>query len=280
MSGRPNHCYNDWVFFIMHRILIAASETQTQEALRQEFGKAGFEVFPAPDGEQAQQIAAKRVPDLIICDINLPKLSAFEFCKGVKNNTLLKDIPIIVLTEPKSSVEDSFRYLGVKDFIQKPFQPAAVLERGNALLGRAKIMHVQKTKILFHCSKPLLFQQVRDVCEGVPQFAAKYMEQGSLLVAKAKEFIPDIVILDLFMADMQADDAIAAMRKVPELANTAILTYYSPISEADDNYTIQAKMIEVQFLKHASERAGATEYLGPLNNPSKFIGLFKSYCKD
>ena len=65
---------------------------------------------------------------------------------------------------------------------------------------------------------------------------------------------------------------------MPELARTEISTYYSPI-EDHDSLAVQAKMIEIQYLKRVTAEAGVKEYLGPFN-PANFMGLFKDYRKD
>ena len=81
------------------------------------------------------------------------------------------------------------------------------------------------------------------------------------------------------MNDMGADEAILSIKAIPELKNVQVLTYYSPIMEGDE-YIIQARMIEIQYLKIATAAAGAKEYLGPLNNPANFVSLFNDYRKD
>ena len=64
------------------------------------------------------------IPDLIISDIQMPKLDGFEFLEQIKSTGFLKDIPVIML----SSVDDSntkvkFLKLGVSDYLTKPFNP-------------------------------------------------------------------------------------------------------------------------------------------------------------
>ena len=114
---------------------------------------------------------------------------------------------------------------------------------------------------------------------AVPQWVSVFVNTGKDLIDQSQKFFPDVAVVDLFMFDMPVEEAIARLKALPELANTVILTYYSPISAAQDSLALQAKMIEVQYLKRVTSEVGAKEYLGPFN-PENFLGLFKEYRKD
>lgn len=60
--------------------------------------KAGYEVLTASDGEEALQIATEKLPDVIVLDLLLPKLSGSEVLRRLKSNSKTSDIPVIVLS--------------------------------------------------------------------------------------------------------------------------------------------------------------------------------------
>jgi len=263
----------------MYRILIADDEPDVVDVTRKRLIHDGYEVYPAYNGQEAYQLTVKYIPDLIISDVLMPLMNGFEFCKAVRDNEKTKDIPIIIVTGNRSDMLDAFLFLGIKDVLHKPFSLDQLEEKIRFHLGIAKHSHTQKTKILMHCVRPAKMSAARAVIESVPQWVSSFAMTGTELIAKAKEFQPDVIAVDLFMSDMAADEAIMCIKSIPELEHTQVVTYYSPITEGDE-YIIQARMIEIQYLKAATQAAGSKEYLGPLNNPNNFVAMFDDYRKD
>ena len=81
-----------------------------------------YRILMAEDGEKAYQIILNKMPDLIICDVMMPKMDGFELCKLVKQDIRISHIPIILLTA-KAGDENKYRGLeaGAEDYISKPF---------------------------------------------------------------------------------------------------------------------------------------------------------------
>jgi len=81
-----------------------------------------YRILMAEDGERAYQIILNKMPDLIICDVMMPKMDGFELCKLVKQDIRISHIPIILLTA-KAGDENKYRGLeaGAEDYISKPF---------------------------------------------------------------------------------------------------------------------------------------------------------------
>ncbi len=263
----------------MYRILIVDDEHDVVDLTRKRLIKDGYEVYPAYNGQEAYQLTVKYVPDLIISDVLMPVMNGFEFCKAVRDNEKTRDIPIIIMTGNRSDMQDAFLFLGIKDILHKPFNLDQLEEKIKQHLGLAKQLHTQKTKLLFHCVRSAKMAATKAVIESIPQWLPKFVTSGAELIARAKEFQPEVVVVDLFMNDMPVDEALLCLKAIPQLKDSQIVTYYSPIAEGDE-YIIQARMIEIQYLKAATAAAGAKEYLGPLNNPANFVALFDDYRKD
>ncbi len=80
----------------------------------------GFDVFVAPDGEQALKAIRQRRPDLILLDLIMPVKDGFETLKELKSDPKLKNIPVLILTN--LSQEDDIervKKLGAKEYIVK-----------------------------------------------------------------------------------------------------------------------------------------------------------------
>jgi len=97
--------------------------------------REGFRVIQAYDGEAALQRWAEDQPDLVVLDVNLPKLDGFTVCRRIREQA---NTPIILLTV--RSEEDDIVHglrLGADDYITKPFSPRQLVARAHAVLRRA-----------------------------------------------------------------------------------------------------------------------------------------------
>lgn len=97
--------------------------------------REGFEVIQAYDGETALNRWAADQPDLIVLDVNLPKLDGFSVCRRIRQAA---ETPIILLTV-RGEEDDIVRglELGADDYIAKPFSPRQLVARAQAVLRRA-----------------------------------------------------------------------------------------------------------------------------------------------
>jgi chemosensory pili system protein ChpA (sensor histidine kinase/response regulator) len=95
----------------------------------------GMRVVTAKDGLDAIGVIADHHPDIILLDIEMPRMDGYEFASHVRNDDRVADVPIIMVT---SRVGDKHRAraieLGVNDYIGKPFEDAALLEAISRLL--------------------------------------------------------------------------------------------------------------------------------------------------
>jgi DNA-binding response OmpR family regulator/signal transduction histidine kinase len=102
-------------------ILIVEDNADLRTYIKQSLGER-FQVIEAPDGEQGLRKAERIIPDLIICDIMMPKMDGLELTRILKNNEKTDHIPVILLTA-KSEQECKLNGLevGADDYLVKPF---------------------------------------------------------------------------------------------------------------------------------------------------------------
>lgn len=96
--------------------------------------REGFQVIQAHDGEAALQQWATEQPDLIVLDVNLPKVDGFTVCRRIREQA---DTPVLLLTVRDK--EDDIVHglgLGADDYITKPFSPRQLVARVQAILRR------------------------------------------------------------------------------------------------------------------------------------------------
>lgn len=108
----------------MARILIIEDDAALQQLLGMALFRAGHEPHYAFNGLEGHDKILTLQPDLITLDLLLPGLSGAEILKRVAANTMVCDIPIIVVTgadDRPDLIEDNLRRLGVREYIRKPF---------------------------------------------------------------------------------------------------------------------------------------------------------------
>jgi len=104
------------------RVLIVDDSEIVARLLREELEAKGFEIQYAPDAEKATSIILKRQtrPDLILLDINMPKVDGAQFCRFVKKNDMFKAIKVIFCSgEEKEKVKRLVTECGADGFISK-----------------------------------------------------------------------------------------------------------------------------------------------------------------
>ena len=261
----------------MNKILMIEGEISTVKRAQELFSNAGYEMYAAFDGRLGLHMAKEKVPDLIIADANIPLMSGIELCKAIKLNETTKSIPIIVLTE-KHLLEESFMYLGISDFLNKPFSMEQLEAVVRYKLKKAQTVKTEKTKILIN-GRPEIISCCQELLKTDPHWEGYYSLDKDSLLRDAIEHTPDVIFIDLLMPEVFMDEIIMKLKLIPELKNSVILTYYSTASTSRDPISIQAQMIEVQYMKIVTQEAGAREYLG-LFNPLTFLNLINFYRKD
>lgn len=90
---------------------------------------AGFETIQAEDGVEGLEKLEGSRPDVIVTDINMPRLDGFGFIEGVRSNDRFRAVPILVLTtESDAEKKNRARQAGATGWIVKPFDPTKLID--------------------------------------------------------------------------------------------------------------------------------------------------------
>jgi DNA-binding response OmpR family regulator len=121
----------------MAKILVAEDERDIRELINFTLSFAGHEVTQAPNGEEAVQRAQEVLPDLIMMDVRMPKLTGYEACRKMKTIDSIKDIPVVFLSAKGQDEEISTGLeVGAIDYILKPFAPDELTRRITEILQK------------------------------------------------------------------------------------------------------------------------------------------------
>jgi PAS domain S-box-containing protein len=135
------------------RILIVEDSPTQAEDLRCLLEEHGYRVTAAATGTQALVAARREKPALILSDIVMPEMDGYAFCKAVKSDDQLKDVPVILVTL-LSSAGDVVKGLqcGADNFIRKPYEDKYLLARINYALTNRTLRNTEKVQIGVHIS--------------------------------------------------------------------------------------------------------------------------------
>ena len=118
-------------------ILVVEDQEDNRQILRDLLGHSGYELTEAENGEEALAAVAKKRPDLILMDIQLPIMDGYEVTRRIKSDPVLKSIPIIVVTSyALSGDEGKARAAGCDAYITKPFASGEVVRCVAEVLAR------------------------------------------------------------------------------------------------------------------------------------------------
>lgn len=106
------------------RILIAEDHPASLELLRYLLSANGYDILSAEDGEAALDLARRHTPDLIICDLQMPKKNGYEVVGQLKREPALAAIPVVAVTA-FSMIGDREQVLaaGFDGYLSKPIEP-------------------------------------------------------------------------------------------------------------------------------------------------------------
>jgi len=130
----------------MQKILIIDDEKDIVELIKYNLEKAGFEVEGCYDGKEALDTINRYKPSLLVLDWMLPNFDGLEICKALRQNHLLRRLPIIMLSAKGEEFDKVLALeLGADDYMSKPFSTRELIARAKALLRR-NVDYIQNTE--------------------------------------------------------------------------------------------------------------------------------------
>jgi CheY-like chemotaxis protein len=123
----------------MAKILVAEDERDIRDLIAFTLQFAGHTVLTANNGEEAVQMTLKEIPDLVLTDVRMPKMTGYEACKLIKADPTTQHIPVVFLSAKGQDAEvqtglDS----GADEYLLKPFAPDQLTRKVAEILGRPK----------------------------------------------------------------------------------------------------------------------------------------------
>ena len=182
-------------------VLVVDDDPHIRQLLVFALEKAGLRTREAGDGEAALAAVAEELPDLVVLDINMPKLDGLEVCRRLRAKG---DLPILFLSSRDDEIDRVLGMeLGADDYVVKPFSPREVVARVAAILRRTdgpkekkRARPAEAEAGLVHGKLTLDPSGWRAVWDGhdVPLTATEFNILRTLTAAPARVFTRDAII--------------------------------------------------------------------------------------
>jgi DNA-binding response OmpR family regulator len=98
----------------------------------------GFDVIEARNGQEALELSEKHQPDLLVLDVQMPRMTGYEVCRQVRKHATLANTPVILLSAKGQQYEiQEGHEAGATLYILKPYAPQTLVEQVTLLVGSA-----------------------------------------------------------------------------------------------------------------------------------------------
>jgi CheY-like chemotaxis protein/class 3 adenylate cyclase len=193
------------------RILLVDDSDLIHRHTRPILQAEGYEVVEAWDGEQALALCEQQRFDLILTDVEMPKLDGWELCRRIKAEPKTQHVPVVICSSlgEASDLERGFD-LGADEYLVKPVVPEELIGRLQALL--ASKMLAQRERLLVVDDSAAIRHLVSD-CLKRQGFQVTTAVDGQDGLEKARETKPELILTDYDMPRMTGFELVVALRR-------------------------------------------------------------------
>jgi len=218
-------------------VLLIDDEVDLVEMLKFQLNKKGYHVVTALDGLEGLERLKTVHPDLIILDVNMPRMNGIEFYNQICDAENKPKYPIFVLTA-RANLENLFKDLDVKGFMSKPFEVHRLIEDIDKILASgslnppAEVTHSNQILIVESDANKLKEIAWVFLDEG---FRVDTAPNGAKAVEHIKESIPDVVLINWVLADIPGDMLALKMHRSLRVHKVIFIIY---TGKSTDNLAI------------------------------------------
>ena len=191
----------------------------------------GYEVRSASDGAEAVELARAITPDLVITDVEMPRLDGYGVCKALKADPATAHVPVLICSSlgEAADLERGFD-AGADDYLVKPVIPEELSTRVRALVLGS--LPASRERILVVDDSPAQRHYVAD-CLARQGFEVVTADNGKTALERAQAVRPALVVSDYEMPVMTGFELVHALRRDPELRQIPVIMLTARDSRRD-----------------------------------------------
>ena len=126
------------------RLLLADDSITIQKVVELILAEEDFEIKSVNNGEEALAVISSFMPDLILADIEMPKMNGYQLCETIKKDPATNTIPVILLTGAFEPIDEELaKQVQADDFIIKPFESQELISKINAVLTISSVAEAE-----------------------------------------------------------------------------------------------------------------------------------------
>jgi adenylate cyclase len=238
------------------RVLLADDSELIHKHTTPILRNAGYDVISAWNGTDALELWRAEKPDLVLTDVEMPKMNGYELCRAIKEDEAGAAVPVVICSSlgEATDLERGFD-AGADDYLVKPVVPEELVSRLHSLLA-ARLLQARE-RVLVVDDSAAIRHLVSD-CLRRQGFRVETAVDGQDGLDKASAAPPDIVLTDYDMPRMTGFELVLALRKHGQTRDVPIV-----MLTARDTRRDQAQM----------RAAGLTSYLVKPFGPDKCIAI-------
>ena len=123
------------------KVLVVEDDPDARKVLSLILKLDGFDVVTAPGGQEAIELLARELPDLVLLDVLMPRVDGYEVCRWVRANPRTAHVPVVMLSGKTDS--DSAAHgaaVGADGYMVKPIKPSVLTKQLRAIVMRAAVI--------------------------------------------------------------------------------------------------------------------------------------------
>ncbi len=227
-------------------VLVVDDDPDARELLSRHLQRGGYAVRVAANGEEAMQLARTLQPDVVTLDVMMPRMDGWAVLSAMKEDAELAEIPVIMATVvDNQSIGFS---LGAADYLIKPIDRDRLVRAVEKCCPGA-LRHVLIVEDDAPTSE-LMRRALRQIDCMVTQ-----ADNGRVGLERLNEALPDAILLDLMMPEMDGFEFIARVRAEPRWQRIPVIVVTAKTLAAEDFAQLNG---QVQHLVHKGEHSGKT----------------------
>ena len=233
-------------------IILVEDERIIANLIELKLERSGYEIKTVHDGKAGLDLILESKPDLVLLDIALPTLGGFDILDKLKEEKLLPDLPVIILSNSGQPIEiERAKDAGVRDYLIKVnFSPEEVLEKVKAVLEKEKKPKTES----FSTEQILLIEDDTFIAELIMEHLEKeglgldLARDAETAMKKIRENRPKLILLDLVLPGMDGYEFLKKLKADKEFASIPdiILSNLGQKSEVERGIKLGAEVFLVK----------------------------------